>query len=203
MSEQEPFPKNMKLQDALKWTKVFYPDMDTDYAKKLMELFKLNIKKKNSALSTGYSSIYKLIFTLASNAPIMIFDEPVLGLDANHRDLFYKELLKNYTDSPKTIIISTHLIEEVSNIVEDVVIIKEGKVCTCENVNDLLSKGYSVSGKASLVDEYIKGRKLIGEDTIGPFKTAHIMGAPDKNNIPDGLEISKLDLQKLFIQLTN
>ena len=66
------------------------------YALELSKKFELNINKKIKELSTGYSSICKLINTMASGAEILIFDEPVLGLDANHREMFYKELMESY-----------------------------------------------------------------------------------------------------------
>ncbi len=202
MSDKTPFPDSFKIKSAFKWTKEFFPDFDTDYAKSLAKLFDLNLNKRVKGLSTGYNSIFKLIIALAVNTPIVLFDEPVLGLDANHRDVFYKELIKKYSESEQTIIISTHLIEEVSSIIEDVVIIKNGKKILDDSAQNVLSKGYSVSGSAGKIDEYIKDKEVIGVDVLGGLKTAHIMGAPD-SELPDGIEMTKLDLQKLFIQLTN
>lgn len=203
MCDKELYPKEFSVKKALKWSKEFYPDFDTEYAENLCKKFSLSLKKRIKGLSTGYNSILKIILALSANTPIVIFDEPVLGLDANHRDLFYKELLSNYSENPRTIIISTHLIEEVSDVIEDVVIIKKGKVIMQDTVDNILAKGYSISGAAEKVDEFVKDKNVIGIDSIGMFKTAHIMGSIDKSEIPDGLEITKLDLQKLFIQLTN
>ena len=90
-----------------------------------------------------------------------MFDEPVLGLDAYHRDLFYKELILNYSKNPKTIIISTHLIEEAADIIEDVIIIKDGEVILNENVEKVLDKGFTVSGPIALVDTFITSKKVI------------------------------------------
>ncbi len=203
MSEKNVYPEEFKVKAAFKWTKEFYPDFDMDYAKELSKKFSLDINKKLKGLSTGYTSIAKVIMALASNAPIILLDEPVLGLDANHRDLFYKLLVEDYSKNPRTIVISTHLIEEVATVIEQVVIVKNGEKILDEPTETVLSKGYSVSGPAVKVDEYSKGRQIIGEDSIGGLKTAHIMGTPDKGMLPDGLEMTRLDLQKLFIQLTN
>ena len=83
-------------------------------------------KEKNTRLSPEFESILRIVIGLASRAPLTIFDEPVLGLDAAVRDLFYRELLEDYTDHPRTFIISTHLIEESADIFEEVLIIREG-----------------------------------------------------------------------------
>ena len=79
-------------------------------------------------LSTGYKSIFKLVLALSVNVPYLFLDEPVLGLDANHREMFYRILLEKYIEEPFTIVISTHLIEEVASVIEHVVILKDGKI---------------------------------------------------------------------------
>lgn len=207
MSEKNLYPDKMKIREIFQWTKEFYPLFDIKYAESLADQFELNVNKAVRALSTGYTSIFKVIIAMSVNTPYMLLDEPVLGLDANHRDMFYKLLIERYSKNPCTIIISTHLIEEVSNVVEQVVIIKEGKIIKNESTEELLSKGYTVSGKASVIDHYIQGKNVIGTDMLGGLKTAYIMDKPDiaatDRNISEGLEFTKLDLQKLFIKLTN
>jgi ABC-2 type transport system ATP-binding protein len=139
---------------------------------------------------------------LSVNTPYILLDEPVLGLDANHRDMFYRILLEKYSTNPSTIIISTHLIEEVSAVIEDIVILKKGKIIKNESSEALLSNGYTVSGSAAVVDTFLVDKNVIGTDTLGGLKSAYILGKLE-GEIPNGIEISKLDLQKLFIQLTN
>jgi len=119
---------NMKVKDGIKWTKEFYPSFNIKYAYELAANFKLNIDKKIKDLSTGYNSIFKLILGLSSGASIILFDEPILGLDANHRELFYRELIKSYSEQPKPIVVSTHLIDEISNVLEEIIIIKDGEI---------------------------------------------------------------------------
>lgn len=202
MSEKTYYPEKMKVKEAFHWSKVFYPNFDEEYAVKLAKRFELNINKPVKSLSTGYTSIFKIVIALSVNVPYILLDEPVLGLDANHRDLFYRILIERYSENPCTIVISTHLIEEVSNVIEDIIIIKQGKIIKNESREDLLSQGYTVSGVASIVDDYVADKKVIGVDQIGGLKTVYVLGKLDKN-VPEGIEISKLDLQKLFIQLTN
>lgn len=202
MSEKTLYPQDMKLKAILKWTKNFYPNFDMDKAMEYAKIFKLDINKKMKALSTGYTSIFKLIIAMSVNTPYVILDEPVLGLDANHRELFYQLLIEKYSEEPFTIIISTHLIEEISALIEEAVIISEGEVLLHKTREDLLALGYSVSGKATEVDAYIAGKETIGVDALGGFKTAYVMGRPD-SDISENLEITTLDLQKLFVKLTN
>jgi len=202
VGEKMLFPDSMKVNKAIKWTAEFYSSFDKDYAFKLADLFELPLKKKINSLSTGYKSIFKNILALSVNTPFVFLDEPVLGLDANHRELFYKMLIQKYSDNPAAFIISTHLIEEVANIIEDVVIIKKGEIIKKESKEHLLSQGYSVSGVAAKVDAYIKGKSVIGIDTLGGLKSAYVMGKREADPDPE-LDFSALDLQKLFIELTN
>lgn len=202
MSEPSCYPESMKVKDAFRWTQRFYPGFDRDFAWNLAGAFELNVGAKVSKLSTGYTSIFKLIVALSVNVPYVLLDEPVLGLDANHRELFYKTLLARYTEHPFTVVISTHLIEEVASLVEDVVIIHRGQVLKNGPCEGLLRQGYTVSGPRSLVETYIQGKRLLGADCLGGLESAYLLGTPDWAGLPQGLELSGLDLQKLFILMT-
>lgn len=203
MSEQSLYPESMTVKEVFKWTREFYPNTDTEYAMKLADKFELNIKKKLKALSTGYGSIYKIIVALSCNAPILLLDEPVLGLDANFREVFYRELLEHYSESPKTIVVSTHLIEEAANVIENIAIIKNGEIILNDTTQNVLTAGYTVTGAAAVVDMYTKGRNVLGCDMLGGMKSAYLLDKLDKSMVPQELEVSRLKLQSLFIHLTN
>ncbi len=203
MSEMSLYPDSMTVSDILKWTKEFYPDMDTEYAQKLADKFSLSTRKKIKSLSTGYKSIYKLIVALSCHAPILLLDEPVLGLDANYRDVFYRELIESYSRVPKTIVLSTHLIEEAAGVIENLAIIKDGEIIMDSTTQNTLQAGVTVTGPAGLVDSFIQGKKVLGQDTLGGIKSAYLLEVLDGSALPQGLELSRLNLQSLFIHLTN
>lgn len=205
LSEANYYPEDMNVKDALYWASKFYPDFDKTAAAELTDKFGLPLKKKITALSTGYETIFKIVIAFASNAPFLLLDEPVLGLDAGHRDMFYKMLIERYSENPCTIVISTHLIAEVANIIEHCVIIKNGKIIEDTACENLLSNGYTVSGSAALVDEYIsQGKDVIFSGSLGGLKTVSISGkTPDVVDRPEGLEFGKLNLQEYFINLMN
>ncbi|MBQ7783784.1 MAG: ABC transporter ATP-binding protein, partial [Oscillospiraceae bacterium] len=181
----------------------FYPDYDMEYANSLCEEYKLDTKKRLQKLSTGYRSIAKIVNALACNAPVIFFDEPVLGLDANHRDMFYKQAISHYNERPATYVMSTHLIEEATSMIERAVVIKDGKLLLDEDTDTIRSMGYSVSGKASEVDAFVAGKEIMTEEAIGGLKTVYIKGNRFNENIPSSLEVTPLNLQTLFIHLTN
>ncbi|HIZ55820.1 MAG TPA: ABC transporter ATP-binding protein [Firmicutes bacterium] len=201
MGEKTFVPDTGRVEQFFNWTRSFYPNFQMEEANRLADAFGLNRKQKLKNLSTGYTTIVKLIAALASGTPYVLFDEPVLGLDANHRELFYRELISNYSTMPRTIVISTHLIEEIADIIEQVVIIKNGRILLDQSAEEVRRMGYSVSGKAAAVDLYCEGKNLLDTETLGGLKTASLLGSPD--DVPEGLEVTPLDLQKLFIRLTN
>jgi len=207
MMEMNLFPDYMRVNEGFKWTGEFYPEFDHEYALRISDKFGLNTKKKIKDLSTGYRTIFKAITTMATNAEMMIFDEPVLGLDANHRDMFYKELLTKYAEIENTMIISTHLIEEIAEVLEQTIIIKSGKIIMDKSVEDLLESAYTVSGEAGNVEKYIASKSFTGMETIGKFKSVTVLeeySERDSNRLSDlNLDVDKAELQKLFIALTN
>lgn len=197
------YPKSHKVKNIFKWTNTFYDSFDLDKAFDLAKKFNLNINKSFTQLSKGYQTIMKLIIGLSLNLPYMIYDEPVLGLDANHRELFYSLLLKDFQENEKTIIIATHLIEEIANMIEEVIIIDDGKIILEKNSQQLSELGYSVSGLKEDVDKYCLNKKVLGFDEIGNLKIAYVM-EPKTDIDPNlNLTISKLNLQKLFVKLTD
>ncbi len=202
MSDGNLFP-TMRVKNGLLWYSRFRSGFDMEQALRLCEKFELSLKAKIQSLSTGYATIFKLIVAMASQCPFTFYDEPVLGLDANHRDLFYRELMEDFARNPRCVVISTHLIEECSALLDHIIVINKGKLMLNEPVEDTLARGYTVSGPAGAVDAFTAGKKLFGTQNLGGLKTAYVQGSPEQEKAPDGLEISALDLQQLFIQLTN
>ena len=178
----------------------YYQIEDLDRAMELAKEFGLPLKKKITSLSTGYASIFRLVLGLSVNTPYILFDEPVLGLDAQHRDLFYRLLIEKYSQEPCTILISTHLIAEVEHIVDHTIILREGKILRDAPTDELMEDTYALSGPAGMVDQYAEGKNILSSHTLGGLKTVSIQGTPD-TNLPIGLEVSPMSLQDYFISL--
>ena len=204
LSEKNYYPETMSIKDALRWASVFYPKFDSALARMLAERFQLPLKKKITELSTGYESIFKIVTALSTNAPFLLLDEPVLGLDAHHRDMFYKLLIERYSENPCTVVLSTHLIAEAANLIEHCMIIKNGRIIKDAPCEDLLQSGYSVSGPAAVLDDYLRGKNVLSSSNLGGLKTACLgEEMPSTANLPSGLEVGKMNLQEYFIQLMN
>lgn len=199
-STENWFPKEYKFKDLLSIYKRTYPEFDSEFAEELIKVFGVNVKERFSKASTGYQSIMKIILALCNPSEYIFMDEPVLGLDANHRHIFNKKLLEAYARNPRTFVIATHLIEEVASILEKVIVIKDGLVTEEVLVEDVLRKGYVVSGASSLVQEYVADKKVLETEQIGNFTRSVVIGAIGEAQ--PGLEFSPLTLQDYFISIT-
>lgn len=207
MTDKNYFPSGLQVRTLFRWCQTFYPQFDLAYAESLAAKFALGQHSMPAQLSTGYSTILRAIMALASNAPVALFDEPVLGLDAVHRDLLYRELIANYSHKPKTILISTHLIDEVAEVLEEVIVLREGRIALQQPVDDLLEGVYAVAGATDKVNAFIAERTVIGSETLGGTRSAMVMSRLTSADRQAGeqlnLEFTRVTLQRVFIALTN
>ena len=183
------------------------PSFDLDYALKLAERFEVPLDKKVNQLSRGKRSMLAAICGLAARAELTMFDEVHLGMDAPTRDAFYKELLAEYMDRPHTVILSTHLIDEVANYLEEVVIVDKGRILRHDDVEAFQSMGATFTGPADAVDALAAGLEVLAEQRLGGTKSVTVASRLDaarrERAAAAGVEIGPVGLQDLFIHLTN
>ncbi len=192
--------------DALAFAANFRPNWDNAYADRLMNMFQLPYNKRVNTFSRGMKSALGVVMGLASRAPITIFDEAYLGMDAPSRYQFYEEVLRDYIEHPRTIILSTHLIEEVESLFEEVIILDQGKILMHETLEALSQQGVTVTGPAEHVDAIAQGMTALGEKQLGSTKSVTLFGilSPEaRESIKQlNLEIEPIGLQDLFVHLT-
>ena len=201
MSEDNLFPSNMKVKEIFKTTEQFYGSFDWELANQMADAFELNTKLTFKKLSTGYRSIAKLIVALSVPCDYIFLDEPVLGLDATHRELFYSFLIETYENRMRTFVISTHLIEEVTTLLENVIIIDQGKVKISDSIGALLLENFTLSGPKDILEEFSQNMTILGKESLGDFITLHVTGHKP-SMLPDSVSIAPITLQNYFVQLT-
>lgn len=186
--------------------KRYRPNFDEEYAKYLLDRFELPLKKPVNKLSKGKKAALNVTIGLSSRAPITIFDEAYLGMDAPTRTFFYKELLEDQARYPRTFILSTHLVSEMDYLFEEVLIIHRGELVFHDDFETLISRGASITGDFSKVDQFVQGKKKLSEQTLGRTKSVMIYGnltEEEKEKARSiGLDIGPVNLQDLFIYLT-
>lgn len=201
MSEDNLYPSTMKIKDMFKISEAFYGSFDWELAEKMRTDFDLPIKKQVRKLSTGYRSIAKLIVALCVPCDYIFLDEPVLGLDANHRELFYSFLLESYEVRPRTFVISTHLIEEISHLLEEVIIVDRGRIKQQASIDAILTSAKIISGPKEDLLPLMDTLPVIGKEELGNLLTLYTQGTL-ADNLPDTITVKPLPLQQYFIQLT-
>ncbi len=204
----------MKVKEYLKIASLFLPHWDQKMADHLVAEFGLDTKKKISKLSKGMLSMVTIVVALASGAEFTFLDEPVAGLDVVAREKFYQLLLEEFTETGRTFVISTHIIEEAADIFEEVILLDEGKILLKENLEELLERAWCVSGREDEVDRATAGYTQHHAERLGRSKSVTILGpkpgdaAVETPLRPDGTQrqdaavtIQKVSLQKLFVAL--
>ena len=205
IKESQKYPDSFRADHVLTSAPWFFANWDADFAGRLVEDFRLPLNRPIKKLSRGQLSAVGVIVGLASRAPLTFFDEPYLGLDAVARQIFYDRLLEDYTEHPRTVILSTHLIDEVSSLLEHVLVIDEGRILMDQDADELRASASTVVGKRTDVDAFVAGRDIISRDGIGGLASVTVAGLTESEQDVAravGLELSPVSLQQLIVQRT-
>jgi ABC-2 type transport system ATP-binding protein len=189
----------MKASELIDTAAALQDDFDRDFASEMTKRFELNPNKKFKQLSFGMKTMLTTIITLANNSKVILLDEPTLGFDAIMRDQFNTLLLESYQTNPRLIIVSTHLIDEIAKITEQLIIIDNGCILLEAGIDDIDEKAYTLSGSSSLIMPLLDGLNCIGKTTMGSVMAAYIYG--ERITPPDGVSIDRMSLQDFFINL--
>ena len=192
----------LRVKDYLHIASIYYPNWDQAMADHLVKEFDLDIKKRMSKLSKGMLSMVTIIVALASKSQYTFLDEPVAGLDVFMRDKFYKLLIEEYSETGRTFIVSTHIIDEASMVLEDIIIISKGELLMRANTEDLLARTFHVSGKSEDVDNAVAGLSVYREETIGRSKGVTVILKENQQiNRNYDIDIQPVSLQNVFLAL--
>jgi ABC-2 type transport system ATP-binding protein len=196
-----------KVTHALELAATLRPNWDGEYAARLTERFSLPLRTRLSELSRGQRAALGVVLGLASRAPVTIFDETHLGMDAPSRYAFYDEVLADHIAQARTLIISTHHIEEVASLIETVTIIDQGRLLLHEDTDELRARGAAVTGPTDAVAAFTADLQVLGTKQLGPTRSDTIYGELDSQQHHRarqlGLELDPVPLQDLFVHLTD
>ena len=206
IGESQKFPDDFRVRHVLDCSARLLPRWDRDFADELMRDFDLPTTRKVKKLSRGMTSALGIVIGLASRAPLTFFDEPYLGLDAVARHMFYDRLLADYAENPRTVILSTHLIDEVSDLIEHVLLIDKGRIVIDSDADELRRSAFVVSGTASAVEQFVGGRAVLHRDSLGSLARVSIDSALSLDERTRatalGLGVEPLSLQQLIVRNT-
>ncbi|WP_199690096.1 ABC transporter ATP-binding protein [Roseburia sp. 1XD42-34] len=201
IKEGNNFKKEWKVKEIVRLYGFFYPKFDPRLAVHLLKAYNLNPNAKVKTLSKGMESALGITVGLASKAPITIFDEPYIGLDAAARKQFYDVMLEEYENERRMIIFSTHLIDEVSLMFEEVLILQQGKLALQKSADVLREKIISVTGPKEKVQKFVTDKQVIRKKEFMGLMTVYTFGNRQEAEA-QGLEVQSIPTQDLMIELT-
>jgi len=136
-------------------------NFEKDFALKLVKYFDLNPQAKYSKMSKGMGSIFNFICAVSCRAELTMLDEPVLGMDITVRRAAYEVLLRDYTEHPRTIILSSHLLEELEGILSEIILIDNGRLVFYKDMDEIGKMAYRVDGPKEKVEDYCADKNII------------------------------------------
>jgi ABC-2 type transport system ATP-binding protein len=206
VKESQKYPQAYKVWHVLSLASHLFPNWDRDFAESLVDDFKLPRKRDVRKLSRGMLSALGVTVGLASRAPLTFFDEPYLGLDAVARQLFYDRLLADYAEHPRTVVLSTHLIDEVADLIEHVLLLDGGKLVLDADTEELRGEVMDATGPAGAIDELVTGRDVLHRQQLGGTVRVTVRGSFDNAERLRakklGIELEPVSLQQAVVRLT-
>lgn len=206
INESQAYPEDFRGKHALKAASRFFANWDEDFASELTKDFAPPLGRPIKKMSRGQRSAIGVIIGLASRAELTFFDEPYAGLDAVARQMFYDHLLADFSRHPRTVVLSTHLIDEASNLLDRVVVIDQGEILIDSDAEELRSQAVALVGKATVVHEFSSGRDVLGIQQLAGMASVTVAGLTDEDRQAAqdaGLEVGPVSLQQLIVSRTS
>ncbi|WP_119696085.1 ABC transporter ATP-binding protein [Microbacterium halotolerans] len=204
--ESQKYPDEANATIAFRSARLFFPHWDQQLCERLIGDFQLPLKTPIKKLSRGQLSAVGVIIGLASRAEITFFDEPYLGLDAVARQTFYDRLLEDYAEHPRTILLSSHLIDEIANLIERVLVIDNGRIIMDQSAEDARGQATNIVGDADLLELFVRGREVLHREGLGRVASVTFLGrlSPDERREVEaaGLDLAPVPLQQLIVRMT-
>jgi ABC-2 type transport system ATP-binding protein len=200
--EDQQFP-DFKVVHALRAASWFHPHWSQELAETLLGEFDLPTNRRIKRLSRGMRTALGIVIGLASRAEVTLFDEPYAGLDAVARQLFYDCLLAEYSEHPRTFVLSTHLVDEAADLLERVVMIDHGRIVLDALADDVRGAATTVRGPATAVEAFVAGRptwdcrRLAAQESV---VIGEALDAADRARARDlHLDLEPLSLQQVIV----
>jgi ABC-2 type transport system ATP-binding protein len=158
-------PRWLKVKDAVDFVAGVHPRFDRKKAEAYLAHTKLTPGMKVKEMSKGMIVQLHLALVMAIDAKLLVLDEPTLGLDILYRKQFYQNLLEDYFDEQKTIVVTTHQVEEIEHILTDLMFIREGKIVLSASMDDVGERFHEVMVPAEKA-EAARALKPIDERSV-------------------------------------
>ena len=193
-------PRWMKVKEAIDFVDGVHPRFDRAKCERFLANTQLKPNLRVREMSKGMIVQLHLALVMAIDAKLLVLDEPTLGLDILYRKQFYQRLLEDYFDEQKTIIITTHQVEEIENILTDVMFIRDGKIVLTAAMDEVAERYTEVLASADQADA-ARALKPIDERALPFGKTVMLFDGVPRSQLATLGETRNPGLADLFVAI--
>ncbi|ADH98010.1 ATP-binding cassette domain-containing protein [Salisediminibacterium selenitireducens] len=206
IDDRMAFPEGLSLGMVMKLAEKMYPNWNKVIGDGLFAYFGFDHKARHEDLSKGKKSLFNAVFGLAARTDVTFFDEPTTGMDEETRRDFYRALLKDYLEEPRIILVSSHHIGELEDLLESVIVMEEGRIFLHEDMADLDDYAFSVTGSNEAVTAAVAGKHVLDEEAVGP-NLKRVLLKRDMTTIPEpftdaGFKVGRVSATEVCHALT-
>ncbi|GAB3332852.1 ABC transporter ATP-binding protein [Marilutibacter aestuarii] len=191
-------PRWMKVKEAIEFVSGVHPRFDRERCQRFLQGTQLKPNMRVREMSKGMIVQLHLALVMAIDARLLVLDEPTLGLDILYRKQFYQRLLEDYFDEEKTIIVTTHQVEEIEHILTDVMFIRDGKIALESEMDTLGNRFVEVLVNADRAEE-ARGLAPIDERALPFGKTVMLYDGVAADRLASLGETRTPGLADLFV----
>src|ERR1700678_3890610 len=190
-------PSWLRVDDAVDFVAGVHPRFRRDRAAALLAKTEIAGKRRMRELSKGMKTQVHLALTMAIDAKLLVLDEPTLGLDILARRAFYDALVNDYMDETRTILITTHQVEEVENLLTDVLFIDKGRIVLDSSLDDIAVRYTAIAVGPAQIDAARAQKPFYERRVLG--KTVLYYEHPDMEKLAGLGEVHTPSVSDLFV----
>jgi ABC-2 type transport system ATP-binding protein len=190
-------PRWLKVWQAIEFTEGVHPKFSRDKALHFLSRTKIKMDSRVKELSKGMIAQLHLALVMAIDAKLLVLDEPTLGLDIIYRKEFYSNLLNDYFDEERTIIITTHQVEEIEHILTDLMFIKDGKIILDTTMDEVSERFVEVMVTPDMAEEARAMKPLHEREIFG--KHVFLFDGGDQMELAELGELHNPSVADLFV----
>ncbi len=198
ISDVASLPRFLKVRELFQMLTDIHPNFSGEKATKFLEGTDVKLGAMIGNLSKGMLAQLHLAVVMAIDAKLLVLDEPTLGLDILYRKQFYQNLLEDYFDEDKTIVVTTHQVEEIEHILSDLMFIRDGKIILSASMDEVGERFTEVMVPADRV-EAARALKPIDERGLPFGKTVLLYDGVAQSQLAALGETRRPGLADLFV----
>ena len=193
-------PRWIRVKEAIDFVEGVHPRFDRARCERFLATTKLQPRQRVRELSKGMIVQLHLALVMAIDAKVLVLDEPTLGLDILYRKEFYQRLLEDYFDEQKTIIVTTHQVEEIEHILTDVLFIRDGRIVLDTDMESVGQRYTELLASASTVEQ-ARALAPIDERALPFGKTVMLFDGVPRAQLEALGEVRSPGLADLFVAI--